>query len=363
VVLTSLSAGLAGVLLRAGLPSLRGSRARRRRFTARGDEPIADIVAEKVFLDINGVRQGMFIEGRDARNPVLLYLHGGMPEVFLTERYPTGLEECFTVVWWEQRGSGLSYRRDIPRETITLEQMIADTVAVTDWLRQRFGQEQIYLMGHSGGSFIAIQAAARAPQLYRAYIGVAQMSDQLRSEKLAYDYMLQQFETEGNARMVRKLKAAPVTMENGTPRSYLALRDRAMHPLGIGTTHDMRSHITGVFLASLRSRHYTLREKIHLWRGKASSGVSSLWDEMISTDLSARLTELHLPVYFFSGIYDYTVNYTLSKQYLDKIEAPLKGFYSFRHSAHSPVFEEPQLARAILQQDVLAGTNRLADAE
>ena len=50
-----------------------------------------------------------------------------------------------------------------------------------------------YLMGHSGGTFIGIQAAARAPQLYHAYIGVAQMSNQLESEKLAYDYMLEQF--------------------------------------------------------------------------------------------------------------------------------------------------------------------------
>ena len=136
-----------------------------------------------------------------------------------------------------------------------------------------------------------------------------------------------------------------------------------MHPLGIGTTHDMRSHITGIFLASLRSRRYTLREKIHLWRGKASLGVSPLWNEMITTDLSERFTKLQLPVFFFSGVHDYTVNCTLSKQYLDKIEAPLKGFYSFGQSAHSPLFEEPQRARRILQEDVLAGRNRLADAE
>ena len=217
MVLTSPSAASAAIFLLAGLPSLWGSRLRRKPSTAPGDEPIVGGVSEKVFLNVNGVRQGMFIEGRDVRNPVLLYLHGGMPEYFLTERYPTGLEECFTVVWWEQRGSGLSYSPNIPRETMTLEQMIADTVAVTNWVRQRFGQEQIYLMGHSGGSFIGIQVAARAPQLYRAYVGMAQMCDQLRSEKMAYEYMLRQFETRGNARMVRKLKAAPVTVEGGTP--------------------------------------------------------------------------------------------------------------------------------------------------
>ena len=70
----------------------------------------------------------MFIESKDAAHPVLLFLHGGMPEYFLTERYPTGLEDDFTVVWWEQRGAGLSYSPGIPAETMTLEQFIADTV-------------------------------------------------------------------------------------------------------------------------------------------------------------------------------------------------------------------------------------------
>ena len=71
-------------------------------------------ISEKIYIDINGVKQGMFIKGKDASNPVLLYLHGGMPDYFLTQKYPTGLEDYFTVVWWEQRGSGLSYQ---PRNT------------------------------------------------------------------------------------------------------------------------------------------------------------------------------------------------------------------------------------------------------
>ena len=75
--------------------------------------PVAGGISEKAYVDINGVRQGMFIKGQNRANPVLLYLHGGMPEYFLNERYPTGLDEYFTVVWWEQRGSRLSYSANI----------------------------------------------------------------------------------------------------------------------------------------------------------------------------------------------------------------------------------------------------------
>jgi pimeloyl-ACP methyl ester carboxylesterase len=47
---------------------------------------------------------------------------------------------------------------------MTVAQFVADTLAVTDYLRERFGQDKIYLLGHSWGSFIGIQAAQRAPE-------------------------------------------------------------------------------------------------------------------------------------------------------------------------------------------------------
>ena len=118
-----------------------------------------------------------------------------------------------------------------------------------------------------------------APELYHAYIGVAQMSDQLKSERLAYEFMVKKFRDKGNTKMVRKLEAAPVTMKDGMPDAYRALRDPAMHSLGIGTTHDMNSVISGIFLPSLTCKEYTLTEKINMWRGKSRSGISILWAE------------------------------------------------------------------------------------
>jgi pimeloyl-ACP methyl ester carboxylesterase len=354
-ILTAFLLLLLGVLLAWSYPG------KPRPFVDQSGNPLPGSISEKIFIEINGAKQGMFIKSRDVTHPVLLYLHGGMPDYFLTEKYPTGLEEHFTVVWWEQRGSGISYSPDIPIETKTLEQMISDTLEVTNYLRQRFRVEKVYLMGHSGGTFIGIQAAARRPELYYAYIGVAQMSYQLKSEVLAYDYMLEQFKADGNAEMVRKLEAAPVSMTGGTPDAYRALRDPAMHSLGIGTTHDMNSVITGIVLPSWQSREYTITEKFNTWRGKAASGVAMLWEEMLATDLSKEVTELSIPVYFLSGIHDYTVNYALAKDYFEKIHAPVKGFYTFEQSAHSPLFEEPETMRKILLEDVLAGTNALAD--
>jgi pimeloyl-ACP methyl ester carboxylesterase len=144
------------------------------------------------------------------------------------------------------------------------------------------------------------------------------------------------------------------------PAAYDALRDPYMHDLGVGTTRDMKSVVTGVFVPYRQFREYTLGEKVNLWRGKFFS-MRMLRDQAFSTDLTERVTELAVPVYFFSGRYDYTVNYTLSKKYFEKLQAPVKGFYTFEQSAHSPMFEEPEKVQRILLEDVLAGANSLAD--
>jgi pimeloyl-ACP methyl ester carboxylesterase len=237
--------------------------------------------------------------------------------------------------------------------------MVADTLEVTNYLRSRFNKNKIYLMAHSGGTFIGIQTAAKAPELYNAYIGVAQISNQLQSEQLAHEYMLKEYELIGNKKMVQKLKDAPVT--DITPDKYLKLRDKAMHSLGIGTTHNMRSVITGIFIPSLLCRDYTLREKYNFWASKSHSGVHSLWSELLSTNLKIRVPKLEIPVYFFGGVYDYTVSSILAKEYLSELQAPVKGFYTFKESAHSPIFEEPERVKESMLNDVLNGSAELAD--
>jgi pimeloyl-ACP methyl ester carboxylesterase len=238
----------------------RWSPGRPRPFLDAAGQVLAGSIAEKLRVKLNGVEQGMFIKGKDQANPVLLWVHGGpgMPDYFLGEQYPVGLEDLFTVVWWDQRGAGLSYRSDIPASTMTVEQFIADTLAVTDYLRERF---------------------------------------------------------------------------------------------------DMGSVITGIFLPSWRFPEYTVGEKFHLWRGRAFSRSFGLWEQIIRVDLARTCRELDLPVYFFHGTYDFTCSYTLAAEYFRTLRAPLKGFYRFDGAAHSPILEQPELAREILTTDVLAGTN------
>lgn len=136
-----------------------------------------------------------------------------------------------------------------------------------------------------------------------------------------------------------------------------------MHRLGVGTMHDMGSVVSGLFLRSLRFREFTLGDKINLWRGKRAAGVSVVWDEALATDLTTAVPTLAVPVYFLHGVYDYTCSYALAQDYLARLQAPLKGFYTFERSAHSPNLEQPEKVLRILRENGMRGTNRLAGAK
>lgn len=332
-----------------------------KQFLDENGNELANSISEKLFLEINGSKQGLFIKGKNTDNPIILYLHGGMPIYFLTEKYPTHLEDNFVLVWWDQRNCGISYHSGPSQNAAIIEQLVDDTIELTKYLLKRFGKEKIYLMGHSGGTFLGVHVIDKAPELYEAYIGIAQMSDQMLSEKLAYDYILNKYREKNNKKMIEYFEKFSFHDQSKIPMEYLKIRDEAMHELGIGTMRNMRNVITDLFLPSLCFTEYSLTDKFHLWAGKSKFGVSQNWERIINTNLMENKIDFKVPIYFFHGIYDYTCSYELAKKYFDKINAPIKGFYTFEQSAHTPLFEEPEKVNRILINDVKNLRTDLAD--
>lgn len=324
-------------------------------------------ISEKRFIEVGGVQQGMFIRSMDTNNPVLLYLHGGpsFPNYFLIDKFKPGLEAYFTVCYWEQRGGGLSYSPAVSPESMNFDQLASDAIELANYLRQRFGKDRIYLMAHSGGTPIALLAAVRSPELFAAYIAMAQVTKQAESEKMAYNYMLAQYTGNNDINKVKKFQQYPMQHQQDILSFFTsALRDQSMHELGIGTMHHMTSVFKGVFLPVWTFKAYTLGEKINIWKSKFSFlPKTKLHREIIETDFTKAVTKLDMPVYFFSGKYDLTVNIDLSRAYFEQLQAPVKGFYTFAQSAHSPLYEEPERVRLIIENDILQGITGMADSE
>ena len=61
---------------------------------------------------------------------------------------------------WEQRGAGKSFPLLVhDRRHMTRAQYVADGLELTGYLRQRFGQDKIFLVGHSCGTFLGVWMA------------------------------------------------------------------------------------------------------------------------------------------------------------------------------------------------------------
>jgi len=168
-------------------------------------------IAELIAIPVNGIRQWLLIHGVDKNKPVLLFLHGGpgSAHIAVMRNYQKELEKHFVVVQWDQRGAGLSGMEPVPDETYTKEQFIADGLEVTLYLRERFKQDKIFLVGHSWGSGLGYMMSIRKPEYFRAFAGLGQMSKD--GEKLSYE------ETFKVAREANNQEAVKELLELGAP--------------------------------------------------------------------------------------------------------------------------------------------------
>ena len=101
-------------------------------------------------VNLNGSEQWISIRGKDVNKPVLLFLAGGPGgSQLVTERRALAeLENHFVVVNWEQPGAGKSFNA-VNRRELSPERYAADGLELVKYLRERFGEEKVYLLGES----------------------------------------------------------------------------------------------------------------------------------------------------------------------------------------------------------------------
>ena len=308
---------------------------------ANGDV-IPGSISEKIIIDINGAKNGLFINGKDINNPVLLLISSGpgTDDYFLTERYPDmNIDDIFTIVYWDYRGMGIAYDSGINTDDITTEVLLEDLEEVTDYCRKRFNQDKIYLMGFSGGTQIGIRAAKDYPENYYAYIGMAQVvTDSSERDQLMYNFMKDEFAKTNYTKKLKKLEKN-VEFSDGEIhckdwRAFVML----VHDAGGGTIRG-KSEFEGIDLPIMISHCYTIPEKINYIRGLKMYDKTTLEKENTGIDFREDFNEFEIPIYFISGEYDYNCPWPLAEDYSNILTAPDKGFYKIKDAAHSPLWE------------------------
>ncbi len=339
---------LAGAL---GLLLFRGSVQRRTDEQRRIASPPGIDLLEKVRL--GGLDQSIRIRGQDAQFPLLLFIDGGpgVPEMPFASAN-SALEKHFIVVHWDQRGAGKSFDPSILPASMNVGQLVSDAEELVNWLRPRFGQEQIFVAAHSTGSVIGMLLAQRQPQLFRAYVGISQVANLQMTESFLYDFAMRAAEEKGNEKAQKELR------EIGAP-PFAAEKQLEVSQKWVN--HFAPDKFAALSFSRLRlaffSPDYNLRDLLRVVRG-AKFSFDHLWRELFAVDLFKQVPQVDVPVYFLEGRLDRVVTGEIAEQYFDALQAPRgKQIIWFEHSGHWPQLDEPEKFQKVMVERVL-GQNR-----
>jgi pimeloyl-ACP methyl ester carboxylesterase len=319
--------------------------------------PVPGSVAALEKVRVNGTDQWLLLRGWSAKNPVLLFLSGGPggTELGWVRAHNAELEKHFTVAVWEQPGVGKSYPVALwNREHLKLEQIIEDGLAVTEYLRGRFGQDKIFVVGHSWGSFLGTWMVQRKPEWFHAYVGVGQMTSTLQDDLLGYQYVLDKAKAEGNTGLVQKLE------RNGPPPyqgGLMLLRYMDyLNPL-TGYEHELIRKAGGgggnTFGEMVNTPELRWADKIYAFVGLVHT-FGIVYDQLNvqKVDLAETATHFEVPVFFLTGRHDLNAMASLSEAYFGKVQAPYKELVWFERSGHNPNYgsEADKYHRVLLEK-------------
>jgi pimeloyl-ACP methyl ester carboxylesterase len=298
-------------------------------------EPLGGSVAELTTVTIGGHDQTMMIRGRSVDNPVLLYLTGGPGGTDIGAiRRDVTLEQDFTVVAWDQRGAGKSYSALDPTDTFTTEQLVADTVEVTNYLRGRFDEEKIYLVGQSWGSTLGVLAAQQHAELYHAFVGVGQMVSQRETDIMFWEDTLAWAEQTGNTGLVETLRRnGPPPYENLMHYDPFIAREHDWNPY---PEFDSNNEMPAILFVP----EYSWMDRINAFKGFLDT-AGTLYPQLQDIDFRQDVATLDVPVYMVLGEHEARGRAVLAEEWFAMVEAPSKESFIFEGSGHRAHFDRP----------------------
>ena len=303
-------------------------------------------------VQLGGITQWIRTRGTSTANPVLLLMQQGpgLPIINETRAWEQrlGLEKDFTVVYWDQRGTGLSalpLGRGQGRFEITPQLMVADTIALLELLRDRYGRKT-FIAGFSFGATYAAQAAGPAPTWWPGSWPPAWTSTSPSPNSTC---------TTGRWRRPASAatSARSAQLEKIGPPPHLdakqfTTRARWITNFGgvtAGATWNSQARTLAASL--LRSPDYTPAAALRTIRGFTSS-QAALLPLLASTDLVTTLPALDVPIILAQGRLDQVAPGAATQRFYDTLTAPSKQLIWFDHSAHTPQYDEPAKFRDVL---------------
>lgn len=307
---------------------------------------------ERVML--GGMLQTIHIWGTKHENPVVLFLHGGpgVPNRHGMAKNHMDLLDDFTIVAWDQRGTGGSYFGCDPK-TLTLEQLISDCAELITYLCETLQKKKIFLLGGSWGTELGTLVCQRYGDLVAGYIGYGQVVNGIENENVSYAYTLEKAKEAGCAEDIAKLEQIGPPVEGQYRPVFEGLMaQRSLLKKYGGHSTKKGGYFSGTVLPILTSPELSLREKIGTAKGYKVC-LTQMWPTIVHYDFIRDCGPFAMPYYIFQGRLDQNTPSSLIQAYYDSIEAPDKELVWFEHSAHGPLGEEPEKFKALMREKFL----------
>ena len=309
-------------------------------------------IAELATVEVGGSEQALMIRGTSTDNPVLLFLAGGPggSEIGSMRNLSEGLEQDFVVATWDQAGTGKSVGAFDPG--MTVESTVADTIAVADYLRERFDEERVYLVGNSWGTILGVLAVKQSPELFHAFVGAGQMVSTVETDRMFYEDTLAWAQREGDSALAKTLRA------NGPP----PYEDTLKYEAALAHEHDWNVYPgqdaimeKGEMPGNIMVGEYSLMEKLRLMGGMLDT-FCLLYPQLDGVDLRRDAASLDVPVYLVQGAYEARGRAIPAAEWFEMLKAPGKQMIVFEKSGHKSLFEEADRFRQVMTDTVLRAT-------
>ena len=316
-------------------------------FRTAAGEILPGSIAEVSYLRLGGIDQWVMIRGESVANPLLILLHGGpgFPEMRLFRHFNGPVEKSFTIIYWDQRGTGKSFDSKIAASSMTVEQFIADLNELVDVVRKRFSKDKVAIYGHSWGSALGALYVARFPDKVSAFIGAAQVGDWPASEVICYQFTLKEAERRGNRKALRELHAIGPPPHSGKVQM---IQGKWLTRF-VGMVRNMSLwRMSRIILSGPES---SVLDLPGILRGTLFS-TYTMWNEVSALNLIQGAPALQVAAFFLIGRHDHVIAPETSVAYFDMLAAPSKRLVWFEESAHEPSFEEPAKFNAVMTEAV-----------
>ncbi len=325
-----------------------------------GGQPVPGSIAELTKVELGGTEQAISVRAANPDNPVLLYLSGGPGQTDLA--YARVLLEPlvadYVVVVWDQRGTGTSYGALDPTADLTLEQAVADTTQLANYLRERFDEEKIYLLGESWGTTLGVLAVQEHPELYHAYIGSGQMVSQRVTDQIIWRDLLAYADRTGNGELydqVLTLGEPPyrdMPWANSLVMGNYPLIETEYSP---PAAYQQRGEASGIGPYGVLASEYSFVDKANVIRGLVDM-FSLMYPQLQQIDFRTDVTALEVPVYVLDGANELRGRRELAQEWFAQLQAPSKQMITYADAGHSVVFEEADAFLRLMNEEIVPAT-------